>query len=103
MIQALLLTAALTGERGVVRVVGFCVCWREAVEIFVGFVGAVELILIDSLRLQAWSVPLFVLCCSAGMQQFCLCGVPAALAGMGPRQIRSHRSSGHGISVFSLF
>ena len=36
-----------------VRVVGFCVCWREAVEIFVGFMFAVELILIDSLRLQA--------------------------------------------------
>ena len=86
-----------------VRVVGFCVFCCEAVEIFVGFVCSVELILIDSLRLQAWSVPLFVLCCSVGMQQSCLCGVPAALAGMGPRQIRSHRSSGHGISVFSLF
>ena len=86
-----------------VRVVGFCVCWCEAVEIFVGFVCSVELILIDSLRLQAWSVPLFALCCSAGMQQFGLCGVPAASAGMGPRQIRSHRSSGHGISAFSLF
>ena len=35
------------------RVVGFCVCWCEAVEIFVGFVCSVELILIDSLRLQA--------------------------------------------------
>ena len=45
----------------------------------------------------------FALCCSAGMQQFGLCGVPAMSAGMGPRQIRSHRSSGHGTSVFSLF
>ena len=85
------------------RVVGFSVYCCEAVEIFVGFVCSVELILIDSLRLQAWSVPLFVLCCSVGMQQSCLCGVPAASAGMGPRQIRSHRSSGHGTSVFSLF
>ena len=103
MIQDLLLTPAMTGEGGVVRAVGFCVCCCEAVEIFVGFVCTVELTLIDSLRLQAWSVPLFVLCCSAGMQQFCLCGVPATLVGMGQRQIRSHRSSGHGISVFSLF
>ena len=85
------------------RVVGFCVFCCEDVEIFVGFVCSVELILIDSLRLQAWSVPLFVLCCSVGMQQFCLCGVPAASVGMGQRQIRSHRSSGHGTSVFSLF
>ena len=85
------------------RVVGFCVCCCEAVEISVGFVCSVECILIDSLRLQAWSAPLFALCCSVGMQQSCLCGVPAALAGMGPRQIRSHRSSGHGTSVFSLF
>ena len=46
---------------GVVRVVGYCVCWREAVEIFVGFMCAVELVLIDSLRLQAWSVPLLSL------------------------------------------
>ena len=85
------------------RVVGFCVCCCEAVEIFVGFACAVELVLIDSLRLEAWSVPLFALCCSVGMQQFCLCGVPAALAEMGLRQIRSHRRSGHGTSVFSLF
>ena len=85
------------------RAVGFCVCCCEAVEIFVGFVPAVELVLLDSLRLEVWSVPLFALCCSVGMQQSCLCGVPAALAGMGPRQIRSHRSSGHGTSVFSLF
>ena len=35
------------------RVVGFCVFCCEAVEIFVGFVCSVELILIDSLRLQA--------------------------------------------------
>ena len=86
-----------------VRVVGFCVCWREAIEIFVGFMCAVELVLIDSLRLQVWSVSLFVLCCNDGMQQFCPCGVPATSAGMGPRQIRSHRSSGHGILAFSLF
>ena len=85
------------------RVVGFCVCCCEAVEIFVGFACAVELVLIDSLGLKAWSVPLFALCCSVGMQQSCLCGVPAGLAGMGPRQIRSHKSSGHRISVFSLF
>ena len=85
------------------RVVEFCVCCCEAVEIFVGFVPAVELVLLDFLRLEVWSVPLFALCCSAGMQQFCLCGVPATSAGMGPRQIRSHRSSGHGTLVFSLF
>ena len=50
------------------RVVEFCVCRCKAVEIFVGFVRAVELVLIDSLRLEALSVPLFALCCSVGMQ-----------------------------------
>ena len=45
----------------------------------------------------------FADCCSVGMQQSYLCGVLATSAGMGPRQIRSHRSSGHGISVFLLF
>ena len=85
------------------RAVGFCVCCCEAVEIFVGFVPAVELVLLDSLMLEVWSVPLFALCCSVGMQKFCLCGVPAASAGMGPHQIRSHRSNEHGTSVFSLF
>ena len=68
MIQVLLLTPAMTGEGGVMRVVGFCVCCCEAVEISVGFVCSVELILIDSLRLQAWSAPMFALCCSVGMQ-----------------------------------
>ena len=82
---------------------GFPVCCCEAVEIFVGFVCSVERVLIDSLRLQAWNAPLFELCCSVGMQKFCLCGVPAVSAGMGPRQIRSHMRSGHGTSVFSLF
>ena len=50
------------------RVVGFCVCLCEAVEIFVGFVRSIELALIDSLRLEAWSGPLLALCCSVGMQ-----------------------------------
>ena len=85
------------------RVVGFCVCCCEAVEISVGFVCSVELILIDSLRLQAWSVPLLVLCCSVGMQQFCLCGVPAASVGMGQRQIRIHRSRGMELQFFRFF
>ena len=70
---------------------------------FVGFVRADELSLIDLLRLEAGSVPPFALCCSVGMQKFCLCDVPAASAETDPHQIRSHRSSGHGTSVFSLF
>ena len=85
------------------RAVGFCVCCCEAVEIFVGFVPAVELVLLDSLRLEVWSVPLFALCCSVGRRKFCLCGVPARSVEMDPRRIHSHRSSGHGTSVFSLF
>ena len=84
-------------------VVGFCVYCCEAVEIFVGFVPAVDLVLIDSLKLDVWSVPLFALCCSVGKQKFCPCGVPAASAGMDPHQIRSRRSSGHGTSVSWLF
>ena len=85
------------------RVVGCCVGRCEAVDIFVGFSRAIELVLIDSLRLEAWSVPLFALCCSVGKQKFCPCGVPAASAGMGPHQIRIRRSSGHGTSVAWLF
>ena len=50
------------------RVVGCCVGSCEAVDIFFGFSRAIELVLIDSLRLEAWSVPLFALCCSVGMQ-----------------------------------
>ena len=83
--------------------VGCCVGCCEAVEIFVGIARSVELVLIESLRLEAWGVPWFALCCNAGMQQFCLCGVPAASAEKGPRRIHSRRSSGRGTSVFSLF
>ena len=50
------------------RVVGLCVWCCQGVEIFVGFVSAVELVLIDSLRLEVWGVPPFALCCSVGMQ-----------------------------------
>ena len=49
-------------------VVGCCVGCCEAVEIFVGFARAVQLVLIESLRLEAWGVPWFALCCNAGMQ-----------------------------------
>ena len=70
---------------------------------FADFARAVELFLIDSLRSVAWSVPLFALCCSVGRRKFCLCDVPARSVEMDPRRIHSHRSIGHGTSVFSLF
>ena len=69
---------------------------------FFDFACAVELSLIDFLTLMAGSVPLFVLCCSVGMQKLCLCGVPARSGEKDQRQIHSHRSSGHGIEVFLI-
>ena len=40
----------------------------KCLKYFVGFIRTVELVLIDLLRLEAWSVPLFELCCSVGRQ-----------------------------------
>ena len=42
-------------------VIGLCVRCCRAIEIFVGFVRAIELILINSLRIELWSVPVFAL------------------------------------------
>ena len=70
---------------------------------FADFARAVELPLFNFLRPLVWRVPLFALCCSVGRRKFCLCDVPARSVEMDPRRIHSHRSSGHGTSVFSLF
>ena len=42
-------------------VVGLGIRCCRAIEIFVGFVRAVELVLIDSLRIELWGVPLLAL------------------------------------------
>jgi len=102
LIQVLPSVPALTEGRGRCGLWDLVLVDVKRLKYFADLACAVELSLIDSLTLMAGSVPLFVLCCSVGMQQFCLCGVPARSGEKDQRQIHSHRSSGHGIEVFLI-